>query len=149
MSVLMCQLCQFITHGHFHLLPYQWQNIEVPGNCKPSGNPQHTVLQPHLLFPPGFRFIAAVVDQFQFRLHLTANLRDLLLLFFPRFYTITASSRNQDRPFYYHPHSPMPPHHPFVKSVVSFAVHQTESQAAAINVSENDPPGLLKALNKF
>lgn len=31
-------------------------------------------------YPPDFRFIAAILDQFQFLHQLTANLRDLLLL---------------------------------------------------------------------
>lgn len=33
-----------------------------------------------MFYPPDFRFIAAIVDQFQFLHQLTANLRDLLLL---------------------------------------------------------------------
>lgn len=49
-------------------------------NCKQKGNCGHTIFGHDVLYPPDSRFIAAVVDQFQFQLHLTANLRDLLLL---------------------------------------------------------------------
>jgi len=50
---------------------------EIAGS---KGNCGHTIFGHDVSSPPDFRFIASVVDQFQFQLHLTANLRDLLLL---------------------------------------------------------------------
>lgn len=59
---------------------YNNNNIVGHRNCKKKGNCGRTRFGHDVLYPPVFRFIAAVVDQFQFQLHLTANLRDLLLL---------------------------------------------------------------------
>lgn len=80
----------------------------------------HTIFGRHLLSPSGFRFIVAIVDQFQFLHQLTANLRDLLLLSPRVLHQQLLLWRRSEGP------SIISPHHIHLESLFVVAIYQTD-----------------------